>query len=545
MALRNPSSVVALREVPKKLSDEIDDLDEITFDRFNDETFSGMEEWTPEDEPQAVNEDPKKEDTKEPSEMMTLINSSFNSLDLDLSSEDRELPQGSENGNHQRVQHTSWGQKHFEDLQSSPSVNCGKRVTFQQDRRSEAMFPQNPGNYVDERNLRDYDDELRRSDPYVDHNRARHPAPPTSASRRSSSNFGCTHYKEVPRNLNVMSPHAFTRRNAAFRQDNFDLRNVETFGIDAVERHQFGAVPTKSPSIQYSRSEEDLVPSQQHCAYPDDNFRYPEIRDPRVQDLYFETCRKLQMEPMYSHLEQTKEEIVNQQLNDMKTTALEHLKNIAELVPKIEVMEDVFDRLTDPEDPPCEQERAELLDRLKQHVTPQNVLPFSKMVHARRLLMHSLSIMSREKRYRDHALEILEEILRNLEKLLYEDRNDMVFGLKNLVFQRIISKCSMDEIIKLTRCLLVNNCDQAIESKLGLCFIGCLLETADSLDFRSYPTWIETLLPKFRTHLVRVPKSEVVLSIVREPGLKHLVDNIKLFSKPKTTYDTMRSPVTY
>lgn len=92
--------------------------------------------------------------------------------------------------------------------------------------------------------------------------------------------------------------------------------------------------------------------------------------------------------------------------------------------------------------------------------------------------------MSREKRYRAHALEILEEILRNLVKLLYEDRNDMVFGLKNLVFQRIISTCNMEEIIRLTRCLLVNNCDMAIESKLGLCFIGCLLETAANLDFR-------------------------------------------------------------
>ena len=98
--------------------------------------------------------------------------------------------------------------------------------------------------------------------------------------------------------------------------------------------------------------------------------------------------------------------------------------------------------------------------------------------------MHSLSIMSREKRYREHALEILEEILRNLEKLLYEDRNDMVFGLQNHVFERIISKCAMDEIIRLTRCFLVNNCDMAIESKLGLRFIGCLLETAGDLDFR-------------------------------------------------------------
>lgn len=92
--------------------------------------------------------------------------------------------------------------------------------------------------------------------------------------------------------------------------------------------------------------------------------------------------------------------------------------------------------------------------------------------------------MSREKRYRDHVLGILEEIFRNLDELLYEDRNDMVFGNKNVVFQRIISKCSMDEIIRLTRCLLNNNCDKAIESKLGLCFIGCLLETAANSDFR-------------------------------------------------------------
>lgn len=73
-------------------------------------------------------------------------------------------------------------------------------------------------------------------------------------------------------------------------------------------------------------------------------------------------------------------------MNDIKNTALEHLKNIAELVPKIEVMEDVFDMVTDPEDPPSEQERIGLLDRLKQHVTPHSVLPFSKMVHARRLV---------------------------------------------------------------------------------------------------------------------------------------------------------------
>ena len=77
--------------------------------------------------------------------------------------------------------------------------------------------------------------------------------------------------------------------------------------------------------------------------------------------------------------------MVTQELSDMHA-ALEHLKNIAELIPKIEIMEDVFDRLTDPEDPPREQVRMELLDLLKQHVTPQNVLPFSKMIHARRLV---------------------------------------------------------------------------------------------------------------------------------------------------------------
>ena len=91
--------------------------------------------------------------------------------------------------------------------------------------------------------------------------------------------------------------------------------------------------------------------------------------------------------------------------------------------------------------------------------------------------------MSREKRYRVHVLEILEEIFRNLGKLLIEDRNDVVFGLKKLVFQRIISKCSMDEIIRLTRCLLVNNSDKAIRSTLGLWFIGCLLEMAANLDY--------------------------------------------------------------
>lgn len=186
---------------------------------------------------------------------MTLINSSFNSLDLDLSSEDRELPQHHQppegGSSHQRVQHGSWGQKHFEEaLQSSPSANYGKRVTFQQDRRTEAMFPQNPGTYLDERNPRELEDELRRSDPYQDHGRARYTAPqaaPSTSARRNSASFGCSHYKEPQRNLNMMTSHPFSqRRSSSFRQDNFDLRNVETFGLDAVERQQFAAVPTKS-----------------------------------------------------------------------------------------------------------------------------------------------------------------------------------------------------------------------------------------------------------------------------------------------------------
>lgn len=58
--------------------------------------------------------------------------------------------------------------------------------------------------------------------------------------------------------------------------------------------------------MPFARAEEEIVSSQTHVGYPEDNFRCPEIRDPRVQDLYFDTCRKLQMEPMYSHLEQTK-----------------------------------------------------------------------------------------------------------------------------------------------------------------------------------------------------------------------------------------------
>ena len=66
----------------------------------------------------------------------------------------------------------------------------------------------------------------------------------------------------------------------------------------------------------------------------------------------------------------------------------------------------------------------------------------------------------------------------NLEKLLSENRNDGVFVLKTLVFQRMISKSSHQ-----TRGLWAKNSGKALESTLGLWFISCLLETAANLDY--------------------------------------------------------------
>ena len=181
---------------------------------------------------------------------MTLINSSFNSLDLDLSSEDRELSHtNGDNATHQRVQPSdSWAHTHFENSQSTSSAsNYVKRVTYQQDRRGESMFPQNPRNYSDERNSqRELEEELRSSELHQEPGTVRLSVPPAAVPKRNSSSFGCEHSKEPQRNTNAMSPQAFPRRNSSFRQDNFDHRNVETFGVDVVEGHQYGVVPTRS-----------------------------------------------------------------------------------------------------------------------------------------------------------------------------------------------------------------------------------------------------------------------------------------------------------
>lgn len=42
MALQGSSAVIGLREGGKKLVIDNDDLDEVTFDRYNEETFSEM-----------------------------------------------------------------------------------------------------------------------------------------------------------------------------------------------------------------------------------------------------------------------------------------------------------------------------------------------------------------------------------------------------------------------------------------------------------------------------------------------------------------------
>lgn len=42
MALQSSSGVVVVRDSSKKLVDDIENPDEDTFDRFNEETFSGM-----------------------------------------------------------------------------------------------------------------------------------------------------------------------------------------------------------------------------------------------------------------------------------------------------------------------------------------------------------------------------------------------------------------------------------------------------------------------------------------------------------------------
>lgn len=98
-------------------------------------------------------------------------------------------------------------------------------------------------------------------------------------------------------------------------------------------------------------------------------------------------------------------------------------------------------------------------------------------------LMFSLAHLWSEMSLRDHALELLSTMLRRLDTLLVSDGSDMVFGQKRDVFTRIFSGCNMDQLTQMTTCLLKAP-PMAVESKLGLFFIGRILECADDAEVR-------------------------------------------------------------
>lgn len=98
-------------------------------------------------------------------------------------------------------------------------------------------------------------------------------------------------------------------------------------------------------------------------------------------------------------------------------------------------------------------------------------------------VMHSLAHLWSEPLTRDHSLELTSFMLRRLDTLLVCDGSDMVFGQKRDVFTRIFAGCNMEQLTELASSLLKSP-GMAIESKLGLFFMGRMLDCVDNADVR-------------------------------------------------------------
>lgn len=97
--------------------------------------------------------------------------------------------------------------------------------------------------------------------------------------------------------------------------------------------------------------------------------------------------------------------------------------------------------------------------------------------------MYTLAHLWSEVSLRDHVLELVSIMLRRLDTLLVSDGSDMVFAQKQQVFARIFHGCTMEQLVSLTTCLLKAPA-MAVESKLGLFFIGRILECAEDSELK-------------------------------------------------------------
>ncbi|XP_022648847.1 uncharacterized protein LOC111245156 isoform X1 [Varroa destructor] len=214
------------------------------------------------------------------------------------------------------------------------------------------------------------------------------------------------------------------------------------------------------------------------------------------------------------------------QMTELKHKVWEQLELAADLGPVIDIMEDVFDRLVDPTEPPSAEDRLKALRKLADNVLPDNVCNLVRLVHSRRLVMYTLAHLWSEVSLRDHVLELVSIMLRRLDTLLVSDGSDMVFAQKQQVFARIFHGCTMEQLVSLTTCLLKAPA-MAVESKLGLFFIGRILECAEDSELNRLPAhWVEKCLPKLLQHLARVPRAEIVHELVGARAVEHMIRNM-------------------
>lgn len=73
-------------------------------------------------------------------------------------------------------------------------------------------------------------------------------------------------------------------------------------------------------------------------------------------------------------------------MTELKHKVWEQLELAADLGPVIDIMEDVFDRLVDPTEPPSAEDRLKALRKLADNVLPDNVCNLVRLVHSRRLV---------------------------------------------------------------------------------------------------------------------------------------------------------------